>query len=255
MSGSQSQPAGNPAGNPAAQAGSPAAQAETSFTWIPNVKGFIGGTIINTVAEMYSLMPDSVLFGSLLLYFLTQNLSYGVFAAFIIELTLSHRLIAWVFSQAVGSPDVGKTISCRAGYKTPRLDVKRMIDHDPYPSYGIFSIASMATYLGFATSEYSDVLAALGENWKTRSMVAYIFMALIVSTFIMARIFLSDCNDTLGEIITAVFLAIIVGYIFFYINKTIFGQESINFLGLPNLATKDKDANGNQTDIFICAAV
>lgn len=228
---------------------------ESSFDFVPKIKDFMGGTIIRTVAEIYNLMPDSVLFGCFVLYFLTQNLAYGVFSAFIIELTLSHRLIAWMSVQMFGPPAIQKPIACRAGYKTPQMDVSRMFNHDPYPSYGIFSIVSMASYLGFATNASSTVLDSMGENWKTRSMVAYVFMALIVGTFILTRIFLSGCDDTLGEIIIATTLAVIVGYFFFYVNKSIFGVESMNFLGLPVLASKGADSNGNPTEIYVCASV
>ena len=227
----------------------------STYDWVPKVKEFVGGTLVGTISEMYKLMPDSVLFGSLVLYFLTQNLSYGIFSAFIIELTLSHRLISWVMSQSAGSPDKPKPIACRPGYKTPQMDVSRMFNHDPYPSYGIFSMVSMATYLGFATNEFSAVLTSMGENWKTRSTIAYTFMGLIVLTFILARLFLSGCDDTLGEIIMATGLAVMVGYLFFYLNKMIFGQESMNFLGLPVLSSKGTDCNGNPNNIYICASV
>jgi hypothetical protein len=80
-------------------------------------------------------------------------------------------------------------------------------------------------------------------------------MGLVVSTFILARIFLSGCDDTVGEIIIAAALAVIVGYLFFYINKTLFGMESMNFLGLPVLTSKGTDANGNPADVYVCASV
>ena len=227
----------------------------SSFDFVPKVKDFMGNTIIRTVAEMYNLMPDSVLFGCFVLYFLTQNLAYGVFSAFIIELTISHRLIAWMSAQMFGTPAIQKPIACRAGYKTPQMDISRMFNHDPYPSYGIFSIVSMASYLGFATNASSTALDSMGENWRTRSMVAYTFMALIVVTFILTRIFLSGCDDTLGEIIIAAVLAVIVGYIFFYLNKSLFGTESMNFLGLPVLVSKRTDSNGKSNDIYVCASV
>ena len=41
--------------------------------------------ILNPIVEIHSLMPDSILFGSLLLYLLTQNFAFGVFAVFIFE--------------------------------------------------------------------------------------------------------------------------------------------------------------------------
>ena len=215
----------------------------------------MGGTVIRTIAEMYNLMPDSILFGCFVLYFLTQNLAYGVFSAFIIELTISHRLIAWMSVQMFGPPATPKPIACRAGYKTPQMDISRMFNHDPYPSYGIFSIVSMASYLGFATNASSTALDSMGENWKTRAIVAYTFMGLIVGTFILTRIFLSGCDDTLGEIIIAAVLAVIVGYIFFYINRSLFGMESMNFLGLPVLVSKGAKSNGDPTEIYVCASV
>jgi len=225
------------------------------FDWVPKVNDFLGETIFRTVAEMYNLMPDSVLFGSFIMYFLTQNLAYGIFSAFIIELTLSHRLIAWMSVQMFGPPAIQKPIACRAGYKTPQMDISRMFNHDPYPSYGIFSMVSMASYLGFATNACSTALESMGQNWRTRSTIAYVFMGLVVSTFILARIFLSGCDDTVGEIIIAAALAVIVGYLFFYINKTLFGMESMNFLGLPVLTSKGTDANGNPADVYVCASV
>jgi hypothetical protein len=231
-----------------------AAATEDSWPILTKIRAVLGGTVVDSVAEMYKLMPDSVLFGSLLLYFLTQNLSYGVFAVFVIELTLSHRLIAWIFSKSAGSsPDTNgqtkptKPISCRAGYKTPRWDAERMFDHDPYPSYGIFSVVSMATYIGCSMNEFTDVLQAMGQSWKSRNMVAYTFMALVIITFILARVFMSNCDDSLGEIIIASCFAVVVGYIFFSINSNMFGKESVNFLGLPFLKEKE-------TDIYVCAS-
>jgi hypothetical protein len=240
--------------SPAAGA-APAATEGSSFDFVPKIKDFMGGTVIRTIAEMYNLMPDSILFGCFVLYFLTQNLAYGVFSAFIIELTISHRLIAWMSVQMFGPPATPKPIACRAGYKTPQMDISRMFNHDPYPSYGIFSIVSMASYLGFATNASSTALDSMGENWKTRAIVAYTFMGLIVGTFILTRIFLSGCDDTLGEIIIAAVLAVIVGYIFFYINRSLFGMESMNFLGLPVLVSKGSKSNGDPTEIYVCASV
>ena len=56
-------------------------------------KGFMGGTVINTIVGIHMLIPDSILFGSLLLYFLTQNIAFGVFAVFVFETELIHKLI------------------------------------------------------------------------------------------------------------------------------------------------------------------
>ena len=39
--------------------------------------------IIDFIKEIHTLIPDSILFGSLLMYLLTHNLSFGVFAIFV----------------------------------------------------------------------------------------------------------------------------------------------------------------------------
>lgn len=204
--------------------------------------------IINPIAEIHALMPDSILFGSLLLYFLTQNIAFGIFAVFIFENVLSHRLISWIFSQSVGPSQPG-TIGCRSGFKTARLEVDRIFNHDPYPSYGVFSITSIATYLGLATKEFTPTLDAMGSvDWSSRSIAAYVCIAIVVALFVIVRLLL--CTDTMGEIVIAMVLAVLVGTVFFFVNKKLFGVEGMNFLGLPYLVSKEDTG----APIYVCAA-
>jgi hypothetical protein len=221
------------------------------------VKAFMGGTVINTITEIHMLMPDSILFGSILLYVLTQNLPFGVFAIFIFETVLSHKLISWVSSQAVG-PSRSADLQCRAGYKTPQLRPERMFSHQQYPSYGLFSISAIGTYLALATSYFSDTLSAMDASlvqnnqpatdvWASRKITAYTLIAITIAAFAAVRLW--KC-DTISEVAVAMILAIIVGISFFYINKAVFGEESINFLGLPYLVSKDSQGS----PIYVCAA-
>ena len=204
------------------------------------------------VIEMYSLIPDSILFGSIVLYALTQNLSYGVFSIFIVEVILSHKLLSWVMAQAFGSQsrsdDADASIKCRAGFKTPELDVRRIFMHEQYPSYSIFSMTSIATYLGLSTLEFSDTFEAMGSEWKGRSMSAYIFIVAVLITFILARTF--TCSETKAEMFIAMICAVVTALFFFKINMMFFDKEGINFLGLPYLS--EKAANG--TPIYVCSA-
>ncbi len=209
-------------------------------------KDFMGGTVIKTITEIHLLMPDSILFGSLLMYFLTQNMAFGIFGIFIFETVLSHKLISWVSSQAVGSSR-SADLQCRVGYKTPQLNPERMFSHDSYPSYGVYAITSIATYLGLATREFSNTLDAMGSEWSSRSTVAYTFIGLVLATFIAARIW--NC-DSMGEVLMAFTMALVAGGIFFYINKAIFGEEAMNFLGLPYLVSKESQGS----PIYVCSA-
>jgi hypothetical protein len=209
-------------------------------------KSFMGGTVVTTIGEINALMPDSILFGSLLLYMLTQNIAFGAFAVFIFETALSHRLISWVSAQTVG-PSRPIDLSCRAGFKTPQFAVQRMFSHNPYPSYSVFSISAIATYLLLATKEFSNTLQAMGPEWESRSKVAYTFIVLVLATFVIVR--LMRC-DSFGEVMVAFCLALIVGAIFFYVNKSLFGEEAMNFLGLPFLVNKDEKGS----PIYVCSA-
>ena len=207
---------------------------------------FMGGTVIKTITEIHMLMPDSILFGSILMYFLTQNMSFGIFAIFIFETVLSHKLIGWVSAQAVG-PSRSSDIQCRSGYKIPQFRIERIFAHDPYPSYGLYSITAIGTYLALATSEFSNTMNMMGPEWASRSKVAYSFISMVILAFLAAR--WANC-DSISEIGLAVFMAIVTGAIFFYINRALFGEESMNFLGLPYLVSKESQGS----PIYVCAA-
>lgn len=212
--------------------------------------GALGG-LMNSIAEIFSLVPDSVLFGAGLLYFLTQNVTYMVFAVFILETIMSHRLIAWFFEGSIGPSSRLSDIKCRAGYKVPQMKYQRMFMHDPYPSYGIFSITAIGTYLGLATSEFADTMQEMSKSpktdWAARPYVAYAFILLFILAFIGLR--MNECKDNGPEVTIAVFLAIIVGWGFYRLNVSIFGKEGVNFLGLPYLVSKSEDG----TPIYTCA--
>ena len=219
------------------------------------VKDFMGGTVISTITEIHMLMPDSILFGSILMYFLTQNISFGIFAIFIFETVLSHKMISWVSSQAVG-PSRSADLHCRAGYKTPQMRPERMFSHNQYPSYGLFSISAIGTYLALATNYFSDTLNAMDNSlntspgsdvWSSRKIVAYSLIAITVAAFAAVRLW--QC-DTVSEVSIAMILAILVGTVFFFINKAVFGEESMNFLGLPYLVSKESTGS----PIYVCSA-
>jgi hypothetical protein len=209
------------------------------------LKNFMGGTVVKTITEINMLMPDSILFGSLLLYFLTQNISFGVFAVFIFETVLSHKLVSWISSQATG-PSGPTAPQCRPGFKTPQFKPERMFSHDTYPSYAVYSITSIATYLGLATSTFGPTMDAMGPDWASRKTIAYTFIGLVLIAFLSARAW--SC-ESMGEIVMAALIAIVSAAIFFSINKSIFGDEAMNFLGLPYMVSKESQG----APIYVCS--
>jgi len=222
-------------------------QPPTLWTEITN---FLGGTVFSSIAEIHALIPDSILFGSLLLYFLTQNMSFGIFGIFIFETIITHTIISWIAAQSVGPsqsrPIAVDSIRCRAGFKTPQYSISRIFSHDPYPSYSVFSVMSIATYLGLSTSAFSDTMAQMGTEWQGRTTAAYTMIALFLLAFVSYRLLVCD---SAGEVIIALVLALLSGTAFFFVNKALFGMEGINFLGLPYLVSKDSQGQ----PIYVCS--
>jgi len=204
-------------------------------------------SILSAVIEIHSLIPDSILFGSLFLYFLTHNLSFGIFGLFLMELVLSHRFLSWVITQTVGPSRSSASVSCRAGYKTPRYQYERIFSHEAYPSYSVFSVTAMASYLGLSTRHFQTTMEQMGKEWVGRSTVAYVFIGLFIAAFLLARMY--ACSETVNEILLAFVLALIVGALFFALHVTVFGPESVNFLGLPYLIEKNKEGE----PIYVCS--
>jgi hypothetical protein len=202
-------------------------------------------SIPGVILQMHTMMPESILFGSMLLYFITLNKPFGVFAIFILELILSHKLLSWIFKETSG-PSRTTSVDCMSGYKTARFNVNRIIPTHQYPSYAVFSITSIATYLGLSTHEFSDTMKSMGSQWDGRTKIAYLFIIAMLIAFIAVR--LSACESA-SEVFIAAGLAVMVGLFFFKVNMMFFGKEGVNFLGLPFMVSKDSVGD----KIYVCS--
>lgn len=201
----------------------------------------------NATKELYRMMPDSLLFGSFLLYVLTQHLPFGVFALFVLELILSHKLVGWVMAQSVGATPVqDPSAACRMGYKIGRMDFRRLFSHASYPSFGVFSIMGVIAYLGRSMMTFSETLDAMGPVWASRKVVTAAFSIALCVVVIGGRIF-SGC-EPMGEIFLAAALGVGAGLLLYALHLSLFGEEGMNFLGLPYLVTKESQG----TPIYVC---
>lgn len=204
---------------------------------------------VYSVAEIQRLFPDSVLFGSLFLYILTMNKSFGVFSLFVFETTLLHKFVSYIYEKTYGptNSDSSRSTSCYPGFRAPRKEAERILRSNAYPSLSIFSLWSVATYLLASTLAFSDTLSTMGKDWEGRVGFSISFVALIPVAVMLMRYFIG-C-ESIGEIFFATFFGILIGILLFSANKAIFGQEGINFLGLPYVV--DKSQKGS--DIYVCA--
>lgn len=223
-----------------------AAAAQPEKTLWDYVSEYMGGSIAPVIFEIQRLLPDSVLFGALTMYLLTGNSTWGVLSTFLVELILSHGLLAAGFQAYQGPQKLLGPLGCRPGFRHPRYDFTRFFIRDRYPSVSTFSIGAIATYFALTINYFSETLKAMGPEWSARVTVAYIFIALFLAAICVTRL-LYGCESQ-SELIIALFCGVILAGFFFTVNFYLFGAEGINILGLPLLVDKTREGN----PIYIC---
>lgn len=224
--------------------------------FVEKIKTIIGGGIINTVQELHRLFPDSVLFGSLILYMITLATPFQVLAVFMAFVLAIHWLISFLIEKIHGKINTASSgpsayiQSCTPGFRVARKEIDRILRHSNYPSLSIMSLMSFATYMIGIMAQFADTLDTLGPEWKGRMIFALIFCILIPVAVILIRVFANGC-ESMSEVALASLFGIITGTGLFFLMKALFGIEGINLLGLPYLV--DKTEQGS--DVYVCAPV
>jgi hypothetical protein len=213
---------------------------------VEKLKGFVGGTLIPTVNETQRQIPDSILMGSIILYILTQNYSYGIFSLFIFEIITIHLLIGKGMSMYSGSTSLSPDSKCRTGYRSYSSDVSKILSQNTFPSMGMYSITAIATYIGAAMTSLKTTLDAMGTEWSSRYTVAAILIPLFVVTFAAFQL-MKGC-DSMTDILIASVIGAIVGILFFTLHSALFGAEAINLLGIPLLVDKEDEGK----PLYVC---
>lgn len=215
-----------------------------------NIKDFFITQVVPPIDELQRLIPDSLLFGSIVLFLITSNLSFGVFSFFLVESSIAHKLIGFVFNKAVGeskpstTPD--KLLKCHPGFHSHRFQFERIFTMHSYPSFAVFSLISIATYIGAAMTSFRETLKTMGSDWEVRYNIAIGFIMAVVALFVLWR-YKRSCESG-GEIGVAAIFGAVVGLGLFFLNKLLFGADGMNFLGLPNLVEKQDTGEA----IYVC---
>lgn len=207
-------------------------------------------TAMGSVAEINRLFPDSLIFGGLVLFFVTQNLAYRMFALLGVEVALVHWALQWVTDRIQPrSPANGEAKGkCVSGYRAARVELDRInTEPDRFPTFSALTLGTLASYLAAIMLSFKETLEAMGPEWTSRMFVAGIMSLLFIVYFISFRIY-TGC-ETFGEITGTFVIGLLVGFVLYIINKSVLSDESMNVLGLPYLVDKNKDGE----PIYICA--
>jgi hypothetical protein len=204
------------------------------------------------IFNIHSLIPDSILFGSSLLYFLTQQLSYGVFAIFFIEIMGLYGAVMFVVNKAFRSSttpgstytyDQEKMKRCVSGFTTPSISDPESVYLTKFKNtielpYSMYCITAMVTYLLSAMILFKDVLHELGAPCDSQFTIAISLSIVFIVLSLVCRLWFCGLESVSMTCISMI-IGIGVGIGFFYLNLKLFGKESMNFLGLPALVKTD----------------
>jgi hypothetical protein len=221
----------------------------------PNVFYKIINKCLEGVFNIHSLIPDSILFGSTVLYFLTQHLAYGVFAIFILEIMGAYRAIMFIITRAfkssipVPSERTPSKKECVSGFTTPSVADPDSVYLDKFNDtmmipYSMYCITAMITYLLSAIVTFKDVLAELGSPCDTQYYLAFIFCTFFFIASLACRWWFCGM-ESIPRTMISIVIGVAVGIGFYYLNLKMFDTEGMNFLGLPLLVK-------NNGDIRIC---
>jgi hypothetical protein len=228
-----------------------------------NFKNIFWDPMIDSTEEMGRLFPDAILFGSLILYIITQNVSFGVLSVFFLETSLLHQLIAFVCEKTFGASQLMNQAKkaegvdknkkgeifrkCSPGFRSPRLEFERIFMADKYPSISVFFWGAFVAYMSGSNYSFSEILAKMGQEWWPRLPFAVFGIIILTLLFLLGRFY--GCGDSPTEIMLALFTGLICGILLYIVNLNVFGLEAMNFNGLPILVNKTDQGSS----IYVCA--
>jgi hypothetical protein len=217
--------------------------------------GFFQQSVVPVVLEMMSTFPDGLILISGLFALLTLSMPYGVFFGSMVEASLLFRF----FQSAASYLNIMKpspnpndySNKCRTGFTLPKLDTLSAFGgtnlRSPFPSAPLYMMSVASAYLFGSLNYLSKELEALGPSYSSRYYVSLILLTMLIFIFIAFRI-LYGCDGPIVAMIT-VALGLILGTVLIQQNVRLFGDNSINLIGIPIL--RSRTAAGKK--LYVCA--
>jgi hypothetical protein len=199
----------------------------------------------NLYNEALYMFPDSILYGSFLMGLTTLS---SVHTIFFISILLG--LVVLFGLQNGMALLYGSNISdlkCKPQlfkYTFEQLFIRPSASN---PSYGVYLISFACAYLATSLYMLKDELEVLDISKMKQYYISISSLFAVALLYLMFRL-VSEC-DSLGSSITGFIFGGIIGVLMVNMNVTLFGKESVNFLGIPLLRNKSSDGS----PIYICS--
>ena len=204
--------------------------------------------------EQFRLLPDSILFGSLILAFLTQSFSMVIFFMSMLETAGINAGLQYLFtyldSQRLTPTVASATPQCRSGFLKQSLESLSLLSgssvSSSYPSPPLFFLSTACAYILSSLYGLREELEGLGPEYSARfyfALVASFFFLLMITFYRLAN----SC-ETVGVATMSLLLGGFLGSILVLQNWMIFGKDSINMIGVPLLRERTTD----KKPIYVC---
>lgn len=234
-------------------------QGGANFLDMTNVESIWTTYIRPNFAEQIRILPDSIIFGSLLIALLTQSYSTVIFAVSMLEAGLVGGLLQSLFTYM----DIVHTIpsnpsdpsNCVSGYTTPTLETLFSTCKDKLcgnkitsgvPSFPIYFLATAISYVVGTMYTQKEELEALGPAYAARFYIA-IFSSLLLLTIVTIYRMANGC-DGLGTIVLTLLFGFVIGGLLVFQNTYLLGRDATNLTGIPLLRERTRDGK----PLYVC---
>lgn len=212
-------------------------------TWTPVVVG----------RELIRMLPDSLLLGSGFFALVTLSFSYAIFFVSMLGgLGAFHGIRVTnnylnIFNVVPNEKSLGP--ACRTGLTTitsASLSLFANMIRPTFPSAPLFMMGLASTYVILSLNVMSKELETMGKEYTTRYYITLFLLPLLTLFVAGYRIFFS-C-DSPGNVVISTVLGAIVAMLLVALNTSIFGESSMNLIGVPLL--RQRTATGEK--LYVC---
>ena len=219
-----------------------------------NITDLWSNTIKPLGEEEIRLLPDSIVFGSLLLAFLTQSFSMVIFFVSMLETAAIHTglqsLFGYLDTARLVPTVAAATPQCRAGFMKRTLESMSILSNanvtGAYPSPSLFFLATACSYILSSLYGLREELEGLGPEYSARFYFAIVasFLFLLMVTFYR----LANSCDTVGVATMSLLMGGFLGSLLVLQNWMLLGKDSVNMIGVPLLRERTAD----KKPIYVC---
>ena len=214
----------------------------------------IGDALITArdmIPYMISIMPDALLPASGVYALFTLSSTFGMFFASLLEarvILLGIHMFAHHFMDVANFAQPGQEGALCRNRLTPSPDWFEGEAAHRYttPSTPMYMLSVACAYVFNTLNNQSKELEALGPAFSTRYYVSLTFLILLIIIVGAFRI-MYNCEFFYNILVSSV-IGLIVGTFLVMQNKRLFGDSSVNMLGIPYL--RNRSASGKK--LYVC---